>query len=126
MAKPNYSSNGSIKEELPKIKLSKESIKENLWVFKYIIPYRYRFILGLVFIALSGVTTMAFPYLLKELIDNAHQISLGKDAIAPGLIALTMLGVLSIQMVFSFSRVYLFLSLESMLWLTLEKIFISR
>ncbi|GAL85611.1 xenobiotic-transporting ATPase [Sporocytophaga myxococcoides] len=108
MARPNYSSNGSIKEELSKVKLSKESIKENLWVFKYIIPYRFKFILGLVLIALSGVTTMAFPYLLKELIDNAHQISLGKDAIAPGLVALTMLGVLSIQMVFSFSRVYLF------------------
>ncbi|WP_051313109.1 ABC transporter ATP-binding protein [Sporocytophaga myxococcoides] len=108
MARPNYSSNGSIKEELPKVKLSKESIKENLWVFKYIIPYRLRFILGLVFIALSGITTMAFPYLLKELIDNAHKISLGEDAIAPGLVALTMLGVLSIQMFFSFSRVYLF------------------
>ncbi len=108
MARPNYSSNGSIKEELPKVKLSKESIKENLWVFKYIIPYRFKFILGLVFIALSGITTMAFPYLLKELIDNAHKISLGKDAIAPGLVALIMLGVLSIQMVFSFSRVYLF------------------
>lgn len=108
MARPNYSSNGSIKEELPKVKLSKESIKENLWVFKYIIPYKLRFILGLVFIALSGITTMAFPYLLKELIDNAHKISLGENAIAPGLVALAMLGVLSIQMVFSFSRVYLF------------------
>jgi len=108
MAKSKYSSNGSIKEELPKVTLNKERIKENLWVFRYILPYRFKFVLGLAFIALSGVTTMAFPYLLKELIDNAHKLSLGEDAIAPGLVALTMIGVLSVQMIFSFSRVYLF------------------
>jgi ABC-type multidrug transport system fused ATPase/permease subunit len=51
---------------------------------------------------------MAFPYFLKKLIDSAHSLSLGKDAVAPGTIALWMLGILSMQMIFSFMRVYLF------------------
>lgn len=102
------SDNGMRKPDMPKVKLSKENLKEALLIFNYLKPYRWTFITGLVFIALSGSTTMAFPYLLKRLIDSAHDISIGKMAIAPGTIALWMLGILTLQMAFSFMRVYLF------------------
>jgi ABC-type multidrug transport system fused ATPase/permease subunit len=108
MARPNYNSNGKTEEEGPKVKISKESLKEGLWIFNYIRPYRLKFFAGLLFIALSGGTTMAFPYLLKELIDNADKIIKGQASISPDLIALAMIGVLSVQMIFSFLRVYLF------------------
>jgi ABC-type multidrug transport system fused ATPase/permease subunit len=108
MARPNYSSNGVSKDDLPKTKVSRESLKESLVIFRYVKPYRWMFISGLFFIALSSGTTMAFPYLLKELIDNANELSKGNDATSPGLIAFTMLGVLSVQMIFSFLRIYLF------------------
>ena len=109
MARGNRSSdNGMRKPDMPKVKLSKENLKEALLIFNYLKPYRWTFITGLVFIALSGSTTMAFPYLLKKLIDSAHNISIGKSAIAPGTIALWMLGILTLQMTFSFMRVYLF------------------
>ena len=75
MARPNPHSNGSSEAELPKVKINKENIKEGLMIFKYVKPYRTKFIMGLVFIALSGGTTMAFPYLLKKLIDSAHDLS---------------------------------------------------
>src|SRR5690349_1309262 len=110
MAHNNHASNGAFREELPKVKLTRESLKEALVIFKYIRPYRLKFISGLVFIALSGFTTMAFPYLLKRLIDSAHEISKGNISSSPGTIAMIMIGILSIQMVFSFLRIYLFTS----------------
>jgi ABC-type multidrug transport system fused ATPase/permease subunit len=98
-----------IKEDMPKAKVSKDSLREGLMIFRYVEPYRYQFIAGLIFIALSAGSTMAFPYLLKELIDSAHAISLGSaPEFTPGNIALLMIGVLTLQMVFSFMRIYLF------------------
>jgi ABC-type multidrug transport system fused ATPase/permease subunit len=94
--------------EVPKAKLSKDSLKEALLIFRYVKPYRGTFITGLLFITLSSATTMAFPYLLKELINSTHAISQGKAAFSTGSIALIMLGVLGMQMIFSYLRVYLF------------------
>jgi ABC transporter fused permease/ATP-binding protein len=108
MARGNRQDNGVRKPDMPKAKLTKENLKEALAIFSYLKPYRWTFITGLLFIALSSGTTMAFPYFLKRLIDSAHSISIGKEAVAPGTIALWMLGILTLQMIFSFMRVYLF------------------
>lgn len=95
-------------EESPKVKFSKEALKEAFIIFKYLRPYRWMFIAGLVFIGLSSGTSMAFPYLLKRLIDSAHGSGSGMFSISPGSIALTMFAVLGVQMIFSFMRIYLF------------------
>ena len=95
-------------EESPKVPFSKEAFKESLIIFKYLRPYRGVFIAGLIFIALSSCSTMAFPYLLKRLIDSAHGPLAGPLAFSPGGIAGVMIGVLSLQMIFSFMRIYLF------------------
>jgi ABC transporter fused permease/ATP-binding protein len=108
MARGNRQDNGARKPDMPKAKLSKENFKEALLIFSYLKPYRWTFVTGLLFIALSSGTTMAFPYFLKRLIDSAQSLSLGKNAVAPGTIALWMLGILTLQMIFSFMRVYLF------------------
>jgi ABC transporter fused permease/ATP-binding protein len=94
--------------DLPKAKLNKESLREALLIFSYVKPYRGRFILGLLFIGLSALTTMSFPYMLKQLIDSAHQVIGGTARFSPGIIALWMIGLLSIQMIFSFMRIFLF------------------
>jgi ABC-type multidrug transport system fused ATPase/permease subunit len=99
---------GMRNRDIPKAKLNKENFKEAIQMFRYVKPYRWTFIAGLIFIALSSGTTMAFPYLLKELISSAQAIKEGKQAFTPGTVALWMLGILSIQVVFSFLRVYLF------------------
>jgi ABC-type multidrug transport system, ATPase and permease components len=98
----------SARPEMNKVKLTKENLKEAFLIFSYLKPYRWTFITGLLFIALSAATTMAFPYFLKQLIDSAHTISQGQTGIAPGTIALWMLGILCLQMLFSYMRVYLF------------------
>ncbi len=96
------------KEESPKVKISKDSVKEAMVIFRYLRPYNKVFIPGLVFIGLSSGTTMAFPFLLKKLIDSAHGDLTGRFAFAPGTIAMIMIAVLAVQMVFSFLRIYLF------------------
>ena len=91
-----------------KAKLTRESLNEALQMFAYIRPYRGKFIVGLGFLVLSGITTMAFPYLLKQLIDSAEALKNGLAATDPGTIALTLGGILLIQMIFSYMRIYLF------------------
>src|ERR1039458_5910516 len=96
--------------DFPKAKISFENLKEARSIFRYVQPYRVRFVLGLIFIALSSGTTMAFPYLLKQLVDSASHVIKGPYGItfSPGMIALVMISVLSVQMIFSYTRIYLF------------------
>jgi len=97
-----------MKSEAPKAKLTKENLRQALLIFSYVKPYRWLFAGGLLFIALSSVTTMAFPYLLKQLIDSANNSSKTIFHFTPGNIALTMIAVLAVQMFFSFMRIYVF------------------
>jgi len=112
MARRN-SDNSDEKKESLKLKINKQNLREALLIFQYVKPYRWMFITGLVFIALSSATTMAFPYLLKELIDGVQAgkpgaVKQGQLNLSPGAVALWMLVVLTVQMVFSYMRIYLF------------------
>jgi len=100
--------NREVEEIDKKVKINKENWKEALTMLKFLRPYRGHFAAGLVFIALSSFTTLSFPYLLKKLIDSADAMSRGEVMISPNMIAVAMLGILVLQMVFSFGRVYFF------------------
>ena len=104
MARPNHNSNGSLDAELPKAKFSKENIRQALLIFRYVKPHRWKFAAGLLFIALSSASTMAFPYLLKKLIDSAGAVNQAKLQFTTGNIAFAMILVLTVQMFFSFMR----------------------
>jgi ABC-type multidrug transport system fused ATPase/permease subunit len=67
----NFNSNGKQADESPRVKISKESLKEALVLFSYLRPYRTKFIVSLVFIALSAFTTSLFPFFLGKMIDAA-------------------------------------------------------
>lgn len=96
------------KEESPKVKITKDSVKEAMMIFRYVRPYRGQFIGGMLFIALSAANTMTFPYLLKKLIDSAHGAAAGPAELTPERIALIMIGLQGLQMVISFFRIYQF------------------
>lgn len=106
-----------IEDDAPKAKITKESLREGLSLFRYLRPYKGLFILALGAIVMSSLTTMAFPFLLKELIESARisgntsnaPVALLHD-LGPGGIAWIMMGVLALQMVFSFARIALFAS----------------
>ena len=95
-----------VTEDLPKATFTKQSLREGLSIFRYLRPYRGLFAAGLVFIALGSVTTLAFPYMLKAIVDSATPGA--KIPYSPGQIAIAMMGVLVLQMLFSFMRIYLF------------------
>ena len=105
----------------PKAKISKENLRQALILFKYLKPYRSKFILGMVFIALSAFTTSLFPLFLGKMIDAASpgaavpgmntgsQFGFGLKNIHWSLntTLLLIFAQLTVQTFFSFMRVYL-------------------
>src|SRR5690349_14025302 len=61
----------SMEGKTPKAKISKENLKQALVLFTYVKPYRGKFFLGLVFIALTALSTSLFPLFLGKMIDAA-------------------------------------------------------
>ncbi len=83
------------------------NLRKLLGIFQFVLPYRGTFLIGLVALALSSATVLSFPFLAGKLLDVAsgkHEFFL--DSVDQ--IALALLGVLAIQSVFSFLRVYTF------------------
>lgn len=86
---------------------SKESLTKLAGIYKFILPYRGQFAIGIFSLLLSSVILLSFPLLSGQLIDVAS----GKNSwISNDLqtIALCLLGVFFIQSIFSFVRVYYF------------------
>ena len=112
----------STEGKTPKAKINKENLRQALVLFKYLKPYRGKFILGLVFIALSAFTTSLFPLFLGKMIDAASpgatlpgmggessQFGFGLKDIHWSLntTLLLIFAQLTVQTFFSFMRVYL-------------------
>ncbi|WP_268033537.1 ABC transporter ATP-binding protein [Algoriphagus sp. PAP.12] len=97
---------GSGLEEHEKRKLNKQSFQKLSGVFRFLLPYRWTFILGLVFLLLSSLTLLTFPYVAGKLIDTAQ----GKDWYVTDInsIALILIAILGVQSLFSFFRVWTF------------------
>lgn len=114
-----YNSNGKQAAESPKVKITKESLREALVLFSYLKPYRGKFILSLVFIALSAFTTALFPLFLGKMIDAVSPgtaLPLASAGMGSSLknihwsLNTTLLLIflqLTVQTVFSYMRVYL-------------------
>jgi ATP-binding cassette, subfamily B, bacterial len=87
--------------------ITKATLQKLLGIFKFLKPYRNTFFIGLVALMLSSVMLMAFPFFAGKLLDVAsgkavpylHSINV---------IALVLLGILVVQSIFSFTRVYTF------------------
>ncbi|MFI5220829.1 MAG: ABC transporter ATP-binding protein [Bacteroidia bacterium] len=117
----SYNSNGNLKEESPKVKVNRETLREALVLFTYLKPFKWKFILALVFIALSAFSTSLFPFLLGKMLDAASpgtalpsmnfgiQMTSGLRSLQLSLNACIVLIFcqLSIQTIFSYMRVYL-------------------
>ena len=85
----------------------REGFKRLAGIYKFILPYKGPFSIGIAALLLSSVTLLAFPYLSGQLLDvaagNASALS---DNI--NVIALALLAIFVVQSVFSFIRVYFF------------------
>jgi ABC-type multidrug transport system fused ATPase/permease subunit len=90
-----------------KTKLSKEKLKRGLQIFRFLLPYKGKFYIGLGFLLFSSLTFMAFPAVTGQLIDA----SVGKSTFLGqniNYIALMLFAVIALQGIFSFFRVYFF------------------
>lgn len=112
MARPRLNSGDSHSEDLPKPKLNKEILKKALQIFSYIKPFKWKFILGMIFLILSSLTMLTFPALLGAMIDAAQ----GRQKY-PWLTGSVMyiggvsLIILSFQSIISFFRIRLFVEI---------------
>jgi len=97
---------GSALEESEKRKLNKQNMSKLGGIFQFVMPYKGTFFLGMLFLVVSSLTLLTFPYVAGKLIDTAQ----GKDWFVSDInsIALILVGILAIQSIFSFFRVWLF------------------
>ncbi len=96
-------------EDLPKAKINKKTLAHVRRLLKYIRPYRFVFIIGMIFLFLSSLTLLAFPALLGAMIDAA-QGKQSYDWLPASIptIGLICFAVLFFQSVASFFRIRLF------------------
>jgi ABC transporter fused permease/ATP-binding protein len=89
-----------------KRRINKQNLSKLSQIFTFLIPYKGAFIAGLVFLLFSSLTLLSFPYVAGKLIDTAQ----GSVWIFSDIhhIALLLLGILAVQSIFSFFRVWLF------------------
>lgn len=93
--------------EEDKRKLNRSSLKNLLGVFRFMMPYKTPFIFGLIALALSSVTLLSFPYFAGLLLDIASGKG-NKYFSSINHVALILIGILLVQSIFSFLRVYTF------------------
>ncbi|MEI7583057.1 ABC transporter transmembrane domain-containing protein [Runella sp.] len=87
-----------------KRKLSKESVKKTLKIFRFILPYRTTFLVGILFLVLSLTTNILFPKLIGEIVGVIE----GKSSYTIDQVVLVLIGILILQSLFSFGRIYFF------------------
>lgn len=98
--------------ENTKSKIDKGALLRSLRIFKYVLPYRWSFILGMFFLMLSALTFMTFPGLIGRLVGGNEV----KDSPIDGFfnlenidqVALLLIGAFILQGFFSYMRIFLF------------------
>jgi len=96
-----------------KRKLNKSNFKKLLGIFKYTLPYKGVFIAGMICLFFSSTTLLAFPFFAGKLLDiasgEAWTVGYGGLVInSINTVAFILVGILLIQSIFSFFRVFLF------------------
>ncbi len=103
-------------KNIPKVKLTKNSLKKALRLFHYIGPYKGQFLLGLIFLVLTGVTAIVFPRFMGLLVDSSD-ISLERI----NEMGVKLLILFALQAIFSFFRVVLFVNVTENMLLAIRK-----
>ncbi len=94
------------KNEPPLPKLSRESLREALAIFKFIGPYRWVLALGFVLLFVSSAVFMVFPYLSGQLVDTAQ--GKGEWDLTLSQLGIVLGVIIVIQSIVSYARVLIF------------------
>jgi len=97
-------------DELPKAKLNLANLKRSMRLFGYLGRHKWKFVLGMVFLAGSAGVGLIFPLksgeMLGYLAENTKPVEQVRTELMS--IGLVLLVILLVQAAFSFGRVYLF------------------
>ncbi len=80
-------------------------LKQMARLYRFLRPYRGRFVLGLVFLLLSTAASLMFPRLLGEMVDQANSGGVMREITRTGLF---LLAILVAQSLFAYTRTRLF------------------
>lgn len=95
-----------------KRKVSRKDLQKTLKIFRFVLPYKGTFILGLIVLLFSTITTLVFPYFTGDLLDTAIKPDSQALKLSINEIALILIGILILQALFSFLRVSLFVKVS--------------
>jgi ABC-type multidrug transport system fused ATPase/permease subunit len=90
--------------DTPKKKITRQGFTRMMRLFRFVKPQQGIFIIGLIFLLLSSLTTLIFPALMGDLLDSANKGTL-ETINKTGLI---LIAVFLANAVFSYFRIYLF------------------
>ncbi|TAE41076.1 MAG: ATP-binding cassette domain-containing protein [Sphingobacteriales bacterium] len=109
MARNGLNSSSAQTQELSKAKINKENLQKISGLLKYIKPYRGKFGIGMLFLLLSSLTGLAFPALIKMMVETAqgHLAGYGLPQTVNG-IGYLAFAILFLQSFVSFFRIRLF------------------
>jgi ABC-type multidrug transport system fused ATPase/permease subunit len=94
-------------DEGEKRRITASNLRNLLGVFRFVLPYRWVFLVGIISLFLSSATLLSFPFFAGKLLDVAQ----GKTNFiftTITQIGLALIGILFFQSIFSFTRVYSF------------------
>ena len=94
-------------DEGEKRRITASNLRKLLGVFRFVLPYRWIFLVGIISLFLSSATLLSFPFFAGKLLDVAQ----GKTNFiftTITQIGLALIGILFFQSIFSFTRVYSF------------------
>ncbi len=84
--------------------IRKDGLKKALKIFRYTLPYKNIFILGFVFLIMATGTSLVFPRAVGEIVEVLQ----GSSRYTLNQIIGFLFGILVLQAVFSFFRIFLF------------------
>lgn len=97
-------------DELPKAKLSLANLKRSTRLFGYLGRQKWKFVLGMIFLAGSAGVGLIFPLKSGEMLGYLAENSMAPEVVRAELmkIGLVLLIILLVQAAFSFGRVFFF------------------
>lgn len=108
--KGRFRTEGKDSEEMPKAKLTGDSLRRAFRLFDYMGRHKWKFYVGIIFLIATGATALIFPRLLGNLLGSIGEKNLTKEGLqaVANQYGLWVLVVLGAQAVASYFRVYFF------------------
>ncbi len=91
-------------DDTPKVKVTKDSLRKAFRLYGFLKPYKYKFLIGMIFLFLTSATALVFPMLMGKLVDAANEELIQNI----DKIGITLLALFTAQAIFSYFRVALF------------------